>query len=199
MNNLTSAFSLYEVFRILLPGTYVCLAAFDFMDKWRLGYEVFQNSTINTALNIIIIIMVGLFFYSFDFPRMLRRFQRSLPTIQIKLRHSNIDDDKIRNSYFDFYDDLDLKFKFKHEKYSGYFHLSLNMALTSSIIFLFSVLSCCYNHFSYFLLISILILALSLIVSFNLYHYRLRDSYQRHLEKYYLSHQYKILINGLSI
>lgn len=195
MNNLTSAFSLYEVFRILLPGTYVCLAAFDFMDKWGLGNEVFKNSTINTALNIIIIIMVGLFFYSFDFPRMLRSFQKSLPTVQIKLKHSDIAEDKIRNSYFDFYDDLDIKFKYKHEKYSGYFHLSLNMSLTSSLIFLVSLLSCCCNHFSYFLFISLLILILSLIVSFNIYQYRLKHSYHRHLEKYYLSDQYKILIN----
>ena len=40
MHNLTSAFSLYEVFRILLPGTYVFLASFDFIDKWGYSYEV---------------------------------------------------------------------------------------------------------------------------------------------------------------
>jgi hypothetical protein len=194
MTNLTSTFSLYEVFRILLPGTYVCLAAFDFLNKWGVGNEVFQDSTINTALNIIIIIMVGLFFYSFDFPRMLRRFQKSLPTVQIKIKHSDIADDKISNSYFDFYDELDINFKHKHEKYSGYFHLSLNMTLTSILIFLVSVLSNCCNHFSYFLFISLLILVLSIIVSFNIYHYRLKHSYQRHLEKYYLSKQYKNLI-----
>ena len=196
MNNLTSAFSLYEVFRILLPGPYVCLAAFYFIDKWDWETSVFKDPTINTALDIIIIIMVGLFFYSFDFPKMLRHFQKSLPSIQIQLRHSDIDDNKIRNSYFDFYDDLELKFKYKHEKYSGYFHLSLNMALISSMIFIVSIISNYKSNFSFFTYISILILFLSIVISLNIYYFRLKHSFQRHLEKYYLSPQYKKLIDN---
>ncbi|WP_290664087.1 hypothetical protein [Ignavibacterium sp.] len=195
MNNLTSAFSLYEVFRILLPGTYVCLAAFDFLNRWGLDYKIFDDSTLNTALNIIIIIIVGLFFYSFDFPRKLRKKQKILPSIRIKNKHPEIDEEKIRNSYFDFYDDLDIKYKYKHEKYSGYFHLSLNMALTSFIILLVSLVNIPLGYFSDFIYVSSLILILSVIIAINIYLIRFKSSYQRHIEKYYNSEFYKKLID----
>lgn len=195
MNNLTSTFSLYEVFRILMPGTYVSLAFLDFFEKWNLDYEVFSDNALETTLNIIVIILVGLFFYSWDIPKVLRRFQKNLPSLKIKERHPHIDNEIILNSYLDFYDELDIEFKVKHEKYSGYFHLSLNMIVTSIIIFIVGFISWWIGFFSYFVPISMFIVILSIVTAVNIYYFRLKRSYTRHLKKYYDSEYYQDILN----
>lgn len=139
-------------------------------------------------------IIAGLFFYSLDIPRIARKFQRALPTEQIKSTHPRLPDEQIEDSYFDFYDELEVKYKYKHEKYSGYFHLTSNMTAASLLTSAMDALSAAWHHWTPFLLISVSIFILSSATSVIIYHTRLTRSYRRHLQKYYLSSQYHTLI-----
>jgi hypothetical protein len=84
--------------------------------------------------------------------------------------------------------------KLKTEKYSGFFHLAINMLILSFIFSLTSVVNCLLGFGSNFQKANYFLLVISLIITINIYNKRLKSAFQRHLKAYYNSPEYKELI-----
>lgn len=193
MNNFISAFSFYEFLRVLMPGAYALVAAKDFMNLWELDSKIFEDQSYNTLLSLVLIFLIGLFIYAWDFPKMLKGFQTDLPTNRIK-EICELDENEINNSYFTFYNNTSDENKLKTEKYSGFFHLSVNLSVVSLTILIGGFVNYFFGNWSAFQIVNMIILAISVLTTYLIYSKRLKFAFQRHLSQYLVSKEYKMLI-----
>jgi hypothetical protein len=211
MNNFISSFTLYEFLRILMPGTYLTLTISQFV---RYIYPEYDTITAGTRFNQveatiifgIISIIMGVFIYSIDNPRLLGYIFKNLPSNIIKRSNPGAKNITVLNSYFGFYDSLPDAVKIKTEKQSGFLHLAINMAFVNiiSLILLTIVLISGKLEFvqmPYFkahFVMDILLLVISIISAYLIYVKRLKYTYERSVELYFKSEEYKKLLETLA-
>src|SRR6266498_836528 len=121
MNNFISSFSLYEFLRILMPGTYLTLNLSQFIKYTFPDYDTISrginfNQIEATIIFAIVSVVLGVFIYSLDNPRLLSYLFKNLPSNIIRKRHRDADNIAILNSYFAFYDTLPDAVRIKTEK-----------------------------------------------------------------------------------
>jgi|SRR4030095_12984524 len=211
MNNFISSFTLYEFLRILMPGTYLTLTISQFV---RYIYPEYDTITAGTRFNQveatiifgIVSIIMGVFIYSIDNPRLLGLFFKNLPSNIIKRKYPDAKNITVLNSYFGFYDSLPDAVKIKTEKQSGFMHLALNMAFVNiiSLILLLIVLISGKPDFvqmPYFkahFAMDIVLVLISIFSAYLIYAKRLKFTYERSVELYFKSDEYKRLIESLA-
>lgn len=206
MNNFISSFSLYEFLRILMPGTYLTLNISQFIkyvypEFDTISKETYFNQTEATIIFAIVSIIMGVFIYSIDNPRILGYIFKKLPSNIIKKRHPNANGITVLNSYFTFYDTLPDAVKYKTEKQSGFMHLSLNMVIVNIISLLLLIISILLGkpeqelmlYFNAHLTMIILLMVVSGFSAYLIYSKRLNYTYARSTELYFHSEEYKKL------
>ena len=206
MNNFISSFSLYEFIRILMPGAYLTL---NFSQIIRYVYPGFDTLTQDTHFNqveatiifSIFSVIIGVFIYSIDNPSVLGYIFKSLHSNIIKCKIKNADAIAVLNSYFTFYDSLPDAVKYKTEKQSGFLHLSLNMVFVNiiSLLLLLIVIVTCnpeQNTVLYLkahLYMVVFLMLISGISAYLIHAKRLKYTYERSVELYFQSKDYKLL------
>lgn len=193
MNKFFPALSLYELLRIIIPGAYLLLIILDSSNVYSTKLLLFDSESHQIIYNLIIMFLLGLLVYSFDFPKMLNFFQTDLPSRKISKKHPDFDKERVTNSYFIFYNELASEEKLKTEKYSGFFHLAVNMSVISFLFSIISIINGCFAYKSDFQTSNYFLFIISLVIAVNIYKKRLRGAFQRHLEAYYKSDKYKEL------
>ncbi|MDG1571401.1 hypothetical protein OZ410_03680 [Robiginitalea sp. M366] len=198
MNSLISSFSFYEILRILLPGTYLYLGL-----KESIIGEIARNLNTdpgiyqNTLVEVILICVFGLFIYAWDFPKMFKKFQKDLPTNKIQ-KITGIEYKKVLINYYDFYSTLSESEKLKTEKYSGFFHLSVNLSCCAFFLICLEIISIMKMGLTNFLLLNILIFVLSISTVFLIYTRRLKVAFIRHLDQHFESKYFQKLQSGIN-
>lgn len=206
MNNFISSFSLYEFIRILMPGAYLTLNFSQFIRYVYPGYDTLtQDTHFNqveaTIIFSIISVIIGVFIYSLDNPRVLGYIFKSLPSNIIKSKVKKADSIAVLNSYFTFYDSLPDAVKYKTEKQSGFLHLSLNMVFVNIISLLLLLIVLLTGnpeqdtllYFKAHLFMVIFLMLVSGISAYLIHAKRLRYTYERSVDLYFQSNEYRIL------
>lgn len=188
MNNLTSAFSLYEMLRVLLPGFYstIMLKSIYLMYENE-GFACF-GFTDRLIIFLVISILIGGLLYSMDVPRWFKRLYKTLPSNMIEKNNDlTIPEGEnkryFENEFFKFYYEMDSDVKLKTEIQSGFFHFFVTMCFVG---LLFAVSYCLLGMFSriyseYFFL-NIYIFIVSLVSAFIIYMQKLKYSWKRNYE-----------------
>ncbi|MDE3057024.1 MAG: hypothetical protein KGJ59_03595 [Bacteroidota bacterium] len=133
MGNFVSAFSLYEVLRILLPGFYTAI-----MIKNSVFAHIYRNPIYSDRVDgwiifLILSVALGGFLYSIDVPRWFKPLYKTLPSNLIEKNH-NLELPRgetgryFENEFFKFYYRIEADAKFKTEVQSGFFHFFMTMA-----------------------------------------------------------------------
>lgn len=210
MNNFISSFSLYEFLRILMPGAYLTLNVSQFVKYTFPDYDAISrgtqfNQVEATIIFAIVAVVLGVFVYSMDNPRLLSYLFKNLPSNLIKDRHRNAGNILVLNSYFAFYDSLPDAVKMKTEKQSGFMHLSLDMVfvnIISLVLLLISELSGSIGEslrlsFQAHLIMVVFLLLICCISAALIYSKRLKFTYIRTIDLYYDSEEYKRLLEKI--
>lgn len=191
MNDFISTFSFYGVLRIIIPGLHMFIGLNRIAIKANWQVDIFENSTFNTIAVTILIIVLGLFIYSFDFPRMIRKFTPSLPTKKIASTYTTIPMDEIEKSYFRFYYSIEPSKKEQTERYNGFYHLVVNLCTVS---FLLILLQCIFYFFKvntmHLFYYNLTIMILCFFSSIKIYKKRLIKTYKGDLKLYYASKEF---------
>jgi len=182
MNNLPSSVTLYELFRIVIPGAFLV-----FNIDWLLRFcpnspkETFQILDAQLPIGYILLtIVLGVFVHSIDIQKLFACFLHALPTEQLKVKYPAEQPKEIEKRYFNFYDELDGGLKSKNEKYNGLFHLAMNLFLVSGLVTILAFGIVFFNCKILPLFLSNLSVALlSMFSSIMIYHFRLKDVYNR--------------------
>jgi len=194
MNEFSSKLSLYETLRILIPGA---LLVSNFGSaKDMLSIKTFLDSTNSLYQGVFFFLFVfisGLVIYSFDIPKRINFFQKDLPTKKIFKEHPTVEQIRISNSYFSFYDALSSELKKKTEVYSGFYHFLINISFSSILCVLIFVFQ--FKTLRDLIFLNGIIAVVSLITAMIIYFSRLRFAFQRHLSLYYDSNEYKKLLS----
>lgn len=180
--------------RIFIPGVFFSTNIGFALEAFKIELPLnLDSSAYNTIYFVILSIILGLFVYSLDIPKRVSFFQRELPTKRIKAKHPSFDLVKVSNSYFTFYDNLSTEFKLKNEIYSGFYHFCINLSSISFFVFIASlIIDWCV--LSELILANSFIFIVSLATALILYFGRLKFTFQRHLQAYFASEEYKNLI-----
>jgi hypothetical protein len=210
MNNFISSFSLYEFIRILMPGAYLTLNISQFIKYVFVEYDKMTRDTDFNQIDATIIfaitsVIIGVFIYSIDNPRVLSHLFKSLPSNVIKNKLGTRDGITVLNSYFVFYDNLPDAVKYKTEKQSGFLHLSLNMVFVNVIslilllvaMFIGKITAGLTLYFDAHFVMVTLLMIVSGFSAYLIYSKRLKYTYARSLELYFDSDEYKKLLDDL--
>lgn len=210
MNNFISSFSLYEFLRILMPGAYLTLnisrlVKYNFPEFDSITNGAQFNQIESTIIFSITAVVLGVLIYSFDNPRLLGYIFKSLPSNIIKSKHQKANGITVLNSYFAFYDTLPDPVKYKTEKQSGFLHLSLDMCFVNIFSIVFMTATIIWNSptgetmitfKAHFIMVSMLLLV-SALSAYFIYSKRLKYTYERSLDLYFQSNEYKLLLEKL--
>lgn len=192
MNDFISTFSFYGVLRIIIPGLHLFIGLNAIANKANWQIDIFGNDTFNTIAVTILIIVLGLFVYSFDFPRMIRSFTPSLPTKKIAFTYKNIPMDEIEKSYFRFYYSLEPLKKEQTERYNGFYHLVVNLCVVSFFVILLQFIFYLFKVNTKLLFYyNLTVMLLSFFSSIKIYKERLIKTYKGDLKLYYASEEFK--------
>lgn len=193
MNNYISEFKLYEIFRILMPGTYTVVMLFSVFDC----YMPQGNDTILVSLMMFILaVFFGSIFYAADLCRIYNitttwKWSNKTPDI-IKLKflptnlmrsllfeNKEILQRDLEHKYYNWYHFSDTKTR--TELQSGLYHLFTNFLFASLIIF---VLNKFINDFKDVNMISLYVMVLSILGVLLIYNMRLKHSWERNFAQY---------------
>jgi len=203
MNNFISSFSLYEFLRILMPGAYLALnlsqfIKYNFEDYNTILSGTYFNQVEATIIFVIVSVILGVFIYSIDNPKLLSRIFKNLPSNIIKDRHKDADSIAVMNSYFSFYDTMPDAAKMKTEQQSGFLHLSLDIIYVNIFSLLLILITLLIKNYSVELAAHTVLVSLLLLVSstsaYFIYKKRLKFTYARNVEMYFQSAEYKLLL-----
>jgi len=190
MNNLTSAFSLYEVLRILLPGFYttIMLKHIPFISQYI--NSILSNHADRWIIFLIHSVIIGGLLYSMDVPRWFKRLYKTLPSNLIEengdLVKPECESNRFfENEFFKFYYNMQADAKFKTEIQSGFFHLFMTMSFVS---LLFTIIYClhylCINNSldCEYLMLNALVFFICLVSAIIMYIQKLKYSWKRDYE-----------------
>jgi hypothetical protein len=191
-----------------MPGTYLTLNISQFVKYVYPRYDTISSETnFNqveaTIIFAIISIVMGVFVYSIDNPRLLGWIFKSLPSNIIRKKHKNANGIEVLNSYFVFYDSLPDAVKYKTEKQSGFLHLSLNMILVNFISLILLIIAMLVSNpetriFTAHLTMVIGMIIISYVSAWLIYSKRLKYTYARAVDMYFDSEEYKKLTENLN-
>lgn len=186
MGNFVSAFSLYEVLRILIPGFYVTLMLEDLIPRVCLNSKLELEPFGYGILFVILSVLFGGFSYSLDVPRWFKKCYSSLPTNLIEKNKvipvpEGVHKRYVDIEYFKFYYQHSSDAKYKTEIQSGFFHLFITMAFISAVSFLLYLLFCSMNPFLFW---NSIVLFFSISSAILLYHRHLKYSWLRNYEEF---------------
>jgi len=202
MNNIISKFNLYELFRILLPGSYF---AFIILDAFHKHFSLYLNnldSFGSILLFTIFSLILGTIVYGLDICRWFKNKIIKMPTNLLEEKHSdlypnpkkprrNYQERRNEHKYYEWYENATINSKTKTELQSGLYHLSINFAFVSvwgiGINIIIAIINgkipiTFYNPFSLFVLSS---LAALVIVKRRLRHQWERNFWEYEDQKVY--------------
>jgi hypothetical protein len=189
MNSFFNAFSLYEFLRIIIPGIYFAYWLRILNIEIKLNCIIPLSESEFTIGLILVSIIFGVFIYSLNFPKhLLNNWLKISPTYRISTLHPEVKD-KIENNFWDFYEDLDDSFKLNSEKFGALFHFIINITLISFFLLFISFLALIFSKSDcdYFKTCTFLIgfyFLLSLSGSYFMYKWRMKNIFDRVVEKY---------------
>lgn len=197
MNSITGAFSLYEVFRILVPGLYCTLMLGERFISSSQKFTGQSIDTFSTLIFIITAIVLGALFYAMDIPRWFKKWYSTLPS---NLIIENIDkfegldkfSRKVEDSYFRFYYSLPMHTMFKTEIQSGIFHLLMTMSFIGILTIIIHLINMTmFDLISEYYYINIFITVVSVFGAIVIYKSKLRHTWQRNYLEYFDDYQSK--------
>jgi hypothetical protein len=189
-NNITSAFTLYEVLRVLIPGFYTTIILKQIAFSLMIIDTKNSDSGDGWIIFVIVSIVVGGLLYSMDVPRWFKKFYYYLPSNMIErkgLRDKPKDPDPrySENEYFKFYYALPAGDKFKTDIQSGFFQLFMTMAFINLI---FTIVLCFIRGNSpqicEYRILNMLLLIVDAVAALVIYKQLLRHSWKRDFEIY---------------
>lgn len=192
MDNLLSKFNLYELFRILLPGSYFVYLFFQVF-----GGNILPGFTNHWWAEIALIyfifsLLTGTFIYSLDLPRLFKGIIKNLPTNLMSKHHqelySKLSEREVERIYYMWYENSKSKSKVKTELQSGLYHLSVNFFFVSFLGLVIFLLKCNCND--YIFRLNTLIMFCSAIASFSIVKFRLSHQWRRN----YLEFENEVII-----
>jgi hypothetical protein len=202
MDSIFKSFSLYEIFRILIPGLYFTIWLKILKTNAKLTLNLGLTDSEIVTLMIIISIIFGLLFYSWNLNKLIFMFFRNDPLHKVvsRVKKEGISNVRqIRSSYWSFWEELGGDFKEKTEKFSGYFHFVQNFSAINLLILLCFCISLKLNLLEenfYVMTTRILwtCFGIGFLSSFFIYFTRMRDVFYRATEMYFISSSYDRLI-----
>lgn len=193
MNNLTSAFSLYEVLRILLPGFYTTIMLKQIViSAFPLKFE-YPDSPDGLLIFIVLSVVVGGLLYSIDVPRWFKSLYETLPSNLIEKsklldKPAHGDQRYFQNEYFKFYYELNADTKFKTEIQSGFFHLFMTMAFVNIGFTIAYSLICTNSGLIWeYRMLNALLSVVNILAAFIMYKQKLKYSWKRNFELFRVS------------
>lgn len=189
MGNYLSAFTIYEVLRIIIPGFYLTSMIYVVLTKCHnICDYCFDNDIILSVVYIVFSIFIGGGLYSIDYPRLFRSLLNDLPTNLMKKYNPELyrgkEDREIEEKYYNFYYELNNDSKTKTEIQSGFYHLFLSMSLVGLISFIILAFNCCYSGLNFYLWLNFIFIVLGLIFATLIYKVRLKYSWRRNYHEF---------------
>jgi predicted membrane channel-forming protein YqfA (hemolysin III family) len=192
MNNLTSAFSLYEALRVLLPGFYTTI-----MLK-NIAFTSYRNPTYSDIADgwiifLVFSVIIGGLLYSMDVPRWFKQLYTTLPSNMIEKNGNLVKPEGESNRYFEneffkFYYNMQADAKFKTEIQSGFFHLFMTMAFVSLLFIIIYCYLCTKNPLNCnYQIQNALVFFICLLSAFIMYKIKLKYSWKRDYELFLVS------------
>lgn len=188
--NILSSFSLYEIFRVLIPGFYSVIMITDTLNIYKVVSEQGMDNFGFVLLFTIAAILFGGFLYALDIPRWFSKCFPSLPSNLIKKNkdlanppngHNRFEE----NEYFKFYYKHSSDSKYKTEIQSGFFHLFINISFVSLIgLLVYAIASFYSKNVNPFVIINFIFFIISVLSAFIIYHQKLKYSWQRNYEEF---------------
>jgi hypothetical protein len=135
-SNITSAFTLYEVLRVLLPGFYATVMLKQIALSLDIGIPTGSDSGDGWIIFVVVSVIVGALLYSIDIPHWFKKFDYFLPSNMIERegllkRSKDLEPRYSENEYFKFYYALPSGDKFKTDIQAGFFQLFQTMAFVN--------------------------------------------------------------------
>lgn len=134
MNNVISLFTLYEIFRIIVPGAYLVLSINKILQQQgtilSINFSEFEITFFLAVLSVI----SGIIIYSLDIAYRLKFVRNYLPSAVLKKEFANVDRNTIFNKYYHVYDNLHTEFKYNTEKHSNFYHLTVNLVFVNILL-----------------------------------------------------------------
>jgi hypothetical protein len=191
MNNLTSAFSLYEVLRIILPGFYTSIMLKHIIFNVVYKSPAYSDQVDGLVLFVVLSVLLGGLLYSMDIPRWFRRLYSTLPSnlIEQSLRTNKspvVQDSRYyENEFFKFYYKMDADAKFKTEIQSGLFHLFVTMSFVGLFFTLVYFTICACDPLSCeYRILNISVFLVCMFSAIIMYKQKLKYSWKRNYELY---------------
>ena len=192
MGNYLSAFTIYEMLRIVIPGFYATIMLEEVLRIYS-SENIFSTDK-NLEYYIIFFItsvILGAFIYSLDFCRIYKNWLDYLPTNMIKEEYpekiKDYGEREIENLYYRFYYKLPVANKVRTEIQSGIYHLFSSITFASLIfLILFIILSYSCERII-FIRINLYVLLSSLAFTISIYKLRLRYSWKRNFEEFQIA------------
>ncbi len=190
MGPISGKFTLNEILRIFIPGVYT-VSFFNLVFQ-SIPFLNFKDAN-TVLLGSIMSILIGSLIYAFDVPRSLFFYKKRLPTFLLQQQHPEIKKSKIHNQFFKFYDTYSVEARFKLELYVGLYHLMVNLAVASlfcNSLFLFQSVNTVlvYGNMG--------ITIIALVSTQVLYWKKIKFAFERQLDAFYDSTQYKTLLDA---
>jgi hypothetical protein len=145
VNEMLSKFNLYELFRILLPGSYFVYISYELLlVKVKLVPSNY-DWPLTTLLGFVLSLISGTIIYSLDVCRLFKVFIKRVPTNLMTEHHPDLypqgkENERLNeHKYYEWYENCNKKSKTKTELQSGLYHLSINFVFTSVLGLLFSL------------------------------------------------------------
>ena len=190
MNNVTGAFSIYEVLRILLPGFYITLMLKRIFQHFYDKNSVLLDLVDGWIIFLIVSVILGGFIYSLDIPRWFKKLYKTLPSNLIEKNKDIVKPESeskrfYENEYFKFYYAASPDIKLKTEIQSGFFHYLISMAFISLVFSLVFSFFCSEYYDLYFnRILNVIVFLISLISAIVMYKRKLRHSWKRNYESF---------------
>ncbi len=189
MNNLTSAFSLYEVLRILLPGFYTTIMLKSLIQPFYDNNSPFLESVDGWIIFVIVSVIIGGLFYSLDIPRWFKRLYETLPSNMIEKNNDLVKPESeskrfYENEFFKFYYTVSPDVKFKTEVQTGFFHYFMSIAFIALLFSLIFSFFCAdnNNNFCLYRILNVIVFLISLVSAIVMYKQKLKYSWKRNYE-----------------
>ncbi len=189
MNNLTSAFSLYEVLRILLPGFYTSVMLKNIIFQTVCKNASYPGEADGWIIFVVVSVLFGGLLYSLDVARWFQKLYSTLPS---NMYERETDPEKrkagdnrryFENEYFKFYYKLGPDEKFKTEIQSGFFHLFMTMSFVTLVFVFVYSLSCSISElFLEYRLLNASLFAVCALGTFVMYNQKLKYSWKKDYE-----------------
>ncbi|KUG26974.1 hypothetical protein ASZ90_003177 [hydrocarbon metagenome] len=194
MGNLVSKFNLYELFRIILPGSYVVYVSHSVYDSWLLEISEPTNWLVVTLIALILSLIIGSIIYSLDLCRLFKNCIKTLPTNLMTKNYPELYPHgkeycrKNEHVYYEWYENSEINSKVKTELQSGLYHMSVNIALVA-LIGLCAALFTEEPNIA-FLRLNFMLVLLSVISAIVVVNFRLKHQWKRN----YLEFEKEIIL-----